>query len=46
MIKAQFSTSQEGLSELKNALKAEINALIEDLTKVSKELKGILARFL
>lgn len=40
MIKAQFSTSQEGLSDLKNALKAEINALIEDLTKVSKELKG------
>ena len=40
VIKAQFSTSQEGLSELKNALKAEINALIEDLTKVSKELKG------
>jgi len=40
VIKAQFSTSQEGLSDLKNALKAEINALIEDLTKVSKELKG------
>ncbi|SSQ13406.1 Uncharacterised protein [Acinetobacter baumannii] len=40
MIKAQFNTSQEGLNELKNTLKAEINALIEDLTKVTKELKG------
>ncbi|MDB0237391.1 hypothetical protein CTY60_17710, partial [Acinetobacter baumannii] len=40
VIKAQFNTSQEGLNELKNTLKAEINALIEDLTKVTKELKG------
>lgn len=40
MIKAQFNTSQEGLNELKNTLKAEINVLIEDLTKVTKELKG------
>ncbi len=28
------------MNELKNTLKAEINALIEDLTKVTKELKG------
>ncbi|MFW1771749.1 hypothetical protein ACG9TC_19325, partial [Acinetobacter baumannii] len=39
-LKAQFKTSPEGLNELKNTVKAEINALIEDLTKVTTELKG------
>ena len=39
MIKGQFNLSQEDLVEFKNALKTELNALVEDLSKVSKELK-------
>ncbi len=39
VIKSQLNSSQGNLFELKNALKTELNALIEDLTKVSKELK-------
>jgi hypothetical protein len=39
VIKTQLNSSQGNLVELKNALKVELNSLIEELTQVSKEIK-------
>lgn len=38
-LKAQFPLSQEDLISLKDKLAAEISAILEDVTKVSKEIK-------
>ncbi len=39
VIKTQLNSSQGNLVELKDAFKTELNVLIEDLSKVSKELR-------